>query len=134
MLPTANTGLASADVFYFGNAVGESGDTTTNAAVNATDEIGARANPRSALVNPAPVDFRWDYNRDKAVNSTDQLIARTNTTTLANRLVLIAPPAGGGGGAAAAGSAADLADAAALGGGADELLDALASARTRRRR
>jgi hypothetical protein len=133
MLPTANTGLPSADVFYFGNAVGESGDTTTNAAVNATDEIGARANPRSALVNPAPVDFRWDYNRDKAVNSTDQLIARTNTTTLANRLVLIAPPAGGGGGGGA-GGAADLADAAALADPADSWLDALASARTRRRR
>jgi hypothetical protein len=109
VLSTANTGLATAEVFYFGNAVGESGDTTTNAAVNATDEIGARANPRSALVNPAPIDFRWDYNRDKAVNSTDQLIARTNTTTLADRLVLIAPPPSGGGGA--------LADAAAWGGG-----------------
>jgi hypothetical protein len=100
MLETAATGLIAPDVFYFGNAVGESGDTTTNAAVNATDEIGARANPRSALVNPAPIDFRWDYNRDKAVNSTDQLIARTNTTTLANRLTLIAPPAAGGGGGA----------------------------------
>jgi hypothetical protein len=122
---TVNTNLASADVFYFGNAVGESGDTTTNAAVNATDEIGARANPRSALVNPAPIDFRWDYNRDRAVNSTDQLIARTNTTTLANRLVLIAPPSGGGGGGGGA-----LADAALDDGG--DLVDILARSRKRR--
>jgi hypothetical protein len=129
VLPTAQTGLAAADVFYFGNAVGESGDTTTNAAVNATDEIGARANPRSALVNPAPVDFRWDYNRDKAVNSTDQLIARTNTTTLANRLVLIAPAPGGGGGG---GVAEDLQGAAAA-GLADELLGLLAGSQRKRR-
>jgi hypothetical protein len=81
-------------------------------------------------VNPAPIDFRWDYNRDKAVNSTDQLIARTNTTTLANRLVLIVPTPGGGGG----GGGAELADAAGLGSVSDELVDVLAGANTRRRR
>jgi hypothetical protein len=93
------TTLLADDVFYFGNAVGESGDSTTNAAVNAIDEIGARANPRNALVTPAPLTFLWDYNRDKAVNATDQIIARTNTTSIATRLgpevpgpISVAPP------------------------------------------
>ena len=39
---TENTGLAADDVFYFGNAVGESGNAAGNAIVNATDEIMAR--------------------------------------------------------------------------------------------
>ena len=37
-----NTGLLDDDVFYFGNAVGESGNAAGNAIVNATDEIMAR--------------------------------------------------------------------------------------------
>jgi hypothetical protein len=40
---TANTGLATADVFYFGNAVGEVGNSTVNAAVNGFDEAKVRA-------------------------------------------------------------------------------------------
>ena len=36
---TPRTGLAEPDVFYFGNAVGESGNQPGNAIVNATDEI-----------------------------------------------------------------------------------------------
>ena len=92
VLANATTGLAAADVFYFGNAVGESGNTTANAFVNATDELGARNNPRS-VGNPAPVTFRWDYNRDQFANATDQLIARNNKTSLADALRLIAVPA-----------------------------------------
>src|SRR5262245_35905880 len=36
---TATTGLATPDVFYFGNAIGESGDSAANALVNASDEV-----------------------------------------------------------------------------------------------
>ena len=92
VLPTANTRLSSPDVFYFGNAVGESGNTTANAFVNATDELAARNNPR-LVGNPAPVTFRFDYNRDRYVNASDQLIARNNKTGVANALRLIATPA-----------------------------------------
>ena len=92
VLPTANTGLSQPDVFYFGNAIGESGNTTANAFVNATDELGARNNPRS-VGNPAPVTFRFDYNRDRFVNATDQLIARNNKTSVADALRLISVPA-----------------------------------------
>jgi len=94
VLANARTGLASADVFYFGNAVGESGNSAANAQVNATDETGARATQRSFL-NRAPVDFRWDYNRDSLVNATDQTTARFNQTSFVNALRLITPPAPG---------------------------------------
>jgi len=51
--------------------------------VNASDELGSRSNPRT-IFNPAPVDFPWDYNKDKLVNATDELAARTNPTTIFN--------------------------------------------------
>src|SRR5207253_11036054 len=97
----ATTGLAKNDVFYFGNAIGESGDSTLNANVNATDELNARANQRNFL-NPAPIDFAYDYNRDKKVDATDQLLARHNQTNFLTALKLISPPATAGASAAAA--------------------------------
>ena len=87
---TANTGLVAADVSYFGNAVGESGDNPANAVVNATDEITARNNARN-LLNPAPITFAWDYNRDKQVNATDQLLARNNGNNALTAIKLITP-------------------------------------------
>jgi hypothetical protein len=93
------TGLASDDVFYFGNAVGESGDGSgapSYAYVNATDKLAARNNPRTFL-NPAPIDFAYDFNRDKKVNATDELIASNNGTTFLTALKMISVPAVGGG-------------------------------------
>jgi len=91
VLVTADTGLAEADVFYFGNAVGETGNSTADAKVNAVDVLLARNNPRT-LLNEAPVDFRCDFNRDGRVNATDMLIARNNQTHLLDALKLIAVP------------------------------------------
>ncbi|MBN2474624.1 MAG: hypothetical protein JXB62_08445 [Pirellulales bacterium] len=91
VLATANTGLAEDDVFYFGNAVGEAGNSTTNAQVNAVDMLLARNNPRTFL-NPAPIDFPYDYNRDQRVNATDMLLARNNQTHFLNALKLITVP------------------------------------------
>jgi ELWxxDGT repeat protein len=93
VLANANTGLAAADVFYFGNAVGETGNSTANAQVNSADEGLIRLNGRNAL-NPAPVDFSYDINRDRVVNSTDQVIARLNATSALTALRLIAPAGG----------------------------------------
>src|SRR5205807_2465921 len=59
---------------------------------NATDELGARANQRNFL-NPAPIDFAYDFNRDKKVDATDQLIARGNQTNFLTALKLISAPA-----------------------------------------
>ena len=99
VLATDATGLAEKAVFYVGNAVGESGNSTTDALVNATDEIGARNNPHSPF-SPAAKDDHYDYNRDKLVNATDQIIARNNRTSPFTALKLITPPlesVGGGG-------------------------------------
>jgi len=96
VLSTANTGLNSPDVFYFGNAVGESGDSTADAKVNAADVLLARNNARN-LLNPAPIDFRYDFNRDRRVNATDMLLARDNQTHFLSALKLINVPESGGG-------------------------------------
>ncbi|HYW80350.1 MAG TPA: hypothetical protein VE890_12270 [Thermoguttaceae bacterium] len=85
------TGLTDADVFYFGNAPADAGDSATNAIVNATDEILAR-NFQHSAVNPAGIDDPYDYNRDGLVNGTDQIIARENQTNPLTMLRLITPP------------------------------------------
>jgi len=94
VLPTDVTGLAEADVFYFGNAVAESGNSPSDARVNALDVVAARNNPHN-LLNPAPVDDAHDYNRDKRVDAADMLLARNNQTHLLSALELIAVPAAG---------------------------------------
>jgi hypothetical protein len=92
MLATENTGLEEADVFYFGNAIGETGNSATNARVDATDMLGVRDHPRHFL-NPAPIDFDFDFNRDQRVDAHDMLIARENPTHFLNALKLIEAPA-----------------------------------------
>lgn len=89
------TGLAAPDVFYFGNAIGESGNSTLNAIVDANDELAARNDPHSFL-NPADLTNVHDYNRDGRVDAADQLIARNNATTASTALALwTAPPNSG---------------------------------------
>ena len=51
---TPNTGLTTADVFYFGNAVGETGNAAADAIVDAVDCPGAQNNP--ARIRPRS---RW---------------------------------------------------------------------------
>lgn len=95
VLANRSSGLLSPVVFYFGNAVGESGDHPGNALVNLTDEALARANPRSFL-NPAGLDCPDDHNRDRRVNVTDEALARVYATTQLTALRLITPGAVGG--------------------------------------
>ncbi len=86
----AGIGLAADDVHYWGVAYGESGNSVTLADVNATDINGAKNNPKA--LQSAPIDFKFDYNRDKNVNATDQNIAKNNATSLLTRLNLINIP------------------------------------------
>jgi hypothetical protein len=86
---TPNTGLTTADVFYFGNAVGESGNTASDAIVDAVDAQGAQNNP----LNPAPIASIYDFNRDGLVSAADATLATSNATTAATALKLIATPA-----------------------------------------
>jgi hypothetical protein len=99
-----NTGLPVDDVFYFGNAVGKSGDNLANAVVNAQDEINSRTNKTG--FSSAGIANRYDYNRDNRVNATDDLIARHNRTdgSGATPLQLIFAPAASSAPAAASGA------------------------------
>jgi hypothetical protein len=92
MKANSSTGLALPDVFYFGNAVGESGNVPGDYSVSLSDELLARNNPVS-IVPGTTVINKFDYNRDGTVSVIDQLIARNNLTTAATMLRLIHAPA-----------------------------------------
>jgi len=78
-------------VFYFGNAMGETGNSAADAIVDEADKLLVRDNPCTFL-NPALIGDVHDFNRDRKVNATDELIARGNGTMLDTALKLIAAP------------------------------------------
>lgn len=72
------TGLAGDDVFYFGNAIGETGDNQgdlANAMVDLSDVLGVRGNV-SLSTTLVGVQNEFDFNRDNRVNVIDMIIAR----------------------------------------------------------
>ncbi len=90
MLANDDTCLNEDDVFYFGNAPGETGDSETDAIVDGTDVEDTRDHPHP-FFDPAPIDCDYDFNRDKRGNSIDTLIARNSQTTEETALQLIDP-------------------------------------------
>jgi len=88
---TPATGLNQDDTFYFGNAVGECGDATAFTFVDGADFAGARDNTHDAD-DRAPVDDRFDYNRDSLVDATDLAIVRGNHTSFRTCLTLFPVP------------------------------------------
>ena len=93
----ANLPLGQADVFFFGNAVGDSGlgDSVLNATVDATDEDAVRAHSH-VLGNNLAVTNVYDFNRDGKVHAIDQAIARSNGTNNSTALKFLnigSPPA-----------------------------------------
>jgi hypothetical protein len=96
LMADAVTKLAAPDVFYFGNAIGESGNSPGNTTVDSADELAARAN-RTGL-GTAAITNLYDYNRDKRVDTADQLIARSQIGGPALQL-FTAPGSGAGAGA-----------------------------------
>jgi len=90
LLASDNTGLEQDDVFYFGNAIGECGNSDIDAKVNAIDMLCARDNQRDFL-DPADITFPYDFNRDTRVNATDMLVARNNVSNYFDALRLITP-------------------------------------------
>ncbi len=88
VLATANTGLAADDVFYFGNAIGESGDSPANALVNGFDFAGVRENATS----DAAIGNVYDHNRDGLVDGADLAIARDHATNFVTSLRLLTAP------------------------------------------
>jgi hypothetical protein len=87
----ANTGLVAPDVFYFGNAVGESGNVVSDYSVSLSDELLARNNPVSIVPGTMITNY-FDFNRDGTVSVIDQLLSRNNITTAASKLKQITVP------------------------------------------
>ncbi len=88
VLATSATGLNTSDEFYFGNAIGECGNSASNAFVDVSDENASRQNPRNFL-NLGPITDIYDYNRDRKVDISDQNIARNHNTNFLTGLKLI---------------------------------------------
>jgi hypothetical protein len=87
VLANGRTALAQPDVFYFGNLVGEVGDSTTGAVVTAADVLAVR-NAMSAAA--AGITNAADFNRDGRINTLDLLMVRA---ALANgSLTLLTAP------------------------------------------
>jgi hypothetical protein len=88
VMTTTASGLAASDVFWFGNAIGDTGNSPGNTVVDTADRAAVINNPRSSA-NPAAINNLHDFNRDGLVNARDAAIVRDNTTTLANDLILL---------------------------------------------
>lgn len=85
----ADTGLSTPDVFYFGNAIGESGNLPlANAIVDGSDVTATQQDPDTAP-GSAPVTNPHDYNRDGRVDFNDVLTVVEHQTTAATALNLI---------------------------------------------
>ena len=63
VLADADTGLSANDVFYYGNAIGETGNSTTDAQVTLADENAAQSHETSS----ASITNVYDFNRDGQV-------------------------------------------------------------------
>lgn len=81
---TTNTGLGTPDVFYFGNAPGEIGNSATDFWVTTTD-VTQTANGATG-VNMAGLTSRFDFNRNRTVDLTDAYLARARLTAASNAL------------------------------------------------
>ena len=88
VLANGNTGLPQDDVFCFGSAIGEVGNSSTDAQVDESDVLETRNNPQP-FFDPAPIDNNYDFNRDQRVNSLDTLIVRNHQTQPADALMLL---------------------------------------------
>jgi hypothetical protein len=88
---TAATGLTTADVFLFGNAIGEVGNTSVDAIVSTQDVQLIAANQTASAAR----DNRYDINRDGRVNSVDRSLASLNRTSSRTALPLLVAAVGG---------------------------------------
>ena len=79
------------DVFYFGNVIGETGN-SGNAVVNLSDVSLTRTNQSG--FGSVGIDSIYDYNRDGRVNLSDLSLARTNQSGFSS-VQLITAPSGG---------------------------------------
>ncbi len=94
MLANPNTGLAAADVFYFGNAVGEMNVGNIGSPIvlrtNASDTGTVRQN-QSPNLNSVAITSIYDINKDGRVNATDTGLVRQNQTPTGSIAFFTAP-------------------------------------------
>jgi hypothetical protein len=81
-------GLVNADLFYFGNLVGDVG-TADITIVNTLDLFAVRRN----FFSTSPITGRFDFDRDGRVTAADFMLARVNVLHYLPRLVAPAPAA-----------------------------------------
>ena len=91
MLAQPHLDLLANDVFYFGNAIGDTGDSSTDALTTPNDATRISNN----FTASAPLSDPYDLNRDGVVDSTDVAIANANQTTAETALSLISLTAAG---------------------------------------
>lgn len=91
VLANTRTDLPAADVFYFGNLVGETGDSATAAAVTAADVLAVRSN---LFKTGLAVTHTLDFNRDGRVNTADFVIARGAVANNSLTLLTTSPTVG----------------------------------------
>jgi len=95
ILDTSATGLCAPDIFYFGNAIGESGNSPFDAQVTPLDELVILNDLNSGGPHLVANDSNLDYNRDGWITAADALIAQNglNQTSSLDALKLITVPA-----------------------------------------
>ena len=91
-LQVTTLGTASQDVFYFGNAIGDTCNSTGDAQVTPADVTAIRNNAHTMALSPAAITDAWDINRDKKVSPTDEILCRNYGTNSSTALNLIAVP------------------------------------------
>ena len=92
VLVSPQSGLDEPYIFSFGNAIGETGDSATDAQVTPADELEVRGNATALTVSPASIQRATDFNRDKKVGPTDAVITRNNSTDPNTALALVTAP------------------------------------------
>ena len=88
---TAITDLGRNDVFYFGSAIGDTGDSAGDTRVTPADAVNVR-NHGCSLLNPAAIDNTCDFDRDRQVNATDEIIARAHGSNSGTALPPLTAP------------------------------------------
>lgn len=94
MRANENTGLAEPDIFYFGNAIGEVGDSSADANVLVNDALQVLYNMQTSV----PITSRFDVDREGNVLVNDALVCLYNMTSGSQALQLINLGDGGGAG------------------------------------
>jgi hypothetical protein len=86
-----NTGLATSDVFFFGNKAGDTflNSQPTIVQTNINDSLAVRGNGSFLQ----PITNIYDFNRDSVVNINDELVARANSGFLTRNLTWNPPAA-----------------------------------------